>query len=373
METGRYSNLITPDRLALLELIKCGLWSHLTPSQEVVSKGDWKGIFNLAIEQTVIGLAWDGLTKLPKEQQPPLKIKLQWYSLVDKIEKSHLALNSVASEVCSLYKEENIGIVMVKGQGVASLYPNPSHRQCGDIDLYVGEENYKRANQIALEKLKPTDLEDTREHSHFTYKDITIEVHHTLMVLYSKSKRENFSNALNSWFPSGVNNIEIGGNMLPTPPEGFNEAYVLLHFYKHLLVYGVGLRQLIDWAFTAQKIDKESIELSEYNGIRKVMSYIAVEYLGFNKDSLPLYTPNVKGGEKLLDTIFIDGNMGHNEIKNGKRRFKWYIAIKLENLTKLLARWFKIYSYLPGDALEYMVGRTWESIIAVLNGEKHYR
>jgi len=82
----------------LLNLIRL-----LPTSISAISENDWPALLKLSQEQAVMGVALQGIQKLPKEQWPPRKLLLQWISCVESIkwqnEKVNTALKSLVTEL----------------------------------------------------------------------------------------------------------------------------------------------------------------------------------------------------------------------------------------------------------------------------------
>ena len=96
---------------------------------------DWKLCHQIAAAQGVMALAWDGILKL--SLQPPLELKLQWGVKVEVQERKHLRYCKAIQEISSFYKKHHIETMTLKGVGLSTLYPIPSHREGGDIDIYT--------------------------------------------------------------------------------------------------------------------------------------------------------------------------------------------------------------------------------------------
>ena len=123
-----------------LELLRTGLWggpADLRPFGEA-GKPDWKGIMHLARTQAVLPLIYDGIQELPQEYRPEGAVLMKLIAYVDRVEMHNRALDAAAVEISGRLASQGIPSVLLKGQGNAVWYRNPLHRQCGDIDLYVG-------------------------------------------------------------------------------------------------------------------------------------------------------------------------------------------------------------------------------------------
>lgn len=55
-----------------LELLKAGIWNYSVDSDQVQDLVDWKGILEIAEKQSVMGVVFDGIEKLPKNCLPDM-------------------------------------------------------------------------------------------------------------------------------------------------------------------------------------------------------------------------------------------------------------------------------------------------------------
>lgn len=140
-------------------------------------------IFDMAVQQSVVGVTFEALQTLLKDCMPVQKLLLKWISNVCAIEKLNKQVNEAVDQLVSYLNVYSIPCRLMKGQGCASLYPNPLYRQSGDIDLFVGEIQYERAkNQV---RARGVDIERESTHdAHFTWGKVLVEMHKLEMKLY---------------------------------------------------------------------------------------------------------------------------------------------------------------------------------------------
>lgn len=88
----------------------------------------------------MVGIVFNGLKRLPKEQiiELPMSLKMQWLGLVVQIQKRNENINMRCVELQRILVEDVIRSCILKGQGVATLYGKDLSllRQPGDIDIY---------------------------------------------------------------------------------------------------------------------------------------------------------------------------------------------------------------------------------------------
>ena len=134
-------------------LIRAGLWG--TPPDTSLFSGmtpaRWQQLYRLASTQSLLSVFFDGINTLPPNLYPPRNLYLQLAAQTLQIEQANDRLNRMVGRLNSLYAASGLHPVLLKGQGMAFYYRNPRHRQCGDIDIYLGEEGQTVANSVLLE------------------------------------------------------------------------------------------------------------------------------------------------------------------------------------------------------------------------------
>ena len=116
----------------LLELIQTSLDKRDRLSRKL-SADDWQGVFEAAINQSVASICLKGMSRLPKEQQPPEELYWEWYGIATKTQFQNEILDKRTADVWKKLHEAGLDAVVLKGQGVAQEYDTlASLRQCGD-------------------------------------------------------------------------------------------------------------------------------------------------------------------------------------------------------------------------------------------------
>ena len=137
---------------------------------------DWKRCYRLACAQGVMALAWDGVCRLPAALQPPLSVKLSWATGVEAYEKRYSHYCRTVDGLTRFYAGHGIATVQLKGVGLSTLYPVPTHREGGDIDIYTYAADRAvmsdaEANRLADDLMRrqgvKVDTEHTPKHSLF--------------------------------------------------------------------------------------------------------------------------------------------------------------------------------------------------------------
>ncbi len=88
-----------------------------TPTAE-----EWKEAYDLAQRQTLTGIAFCGVQRLPEEQRPPRHLLMKWYMAAEQIRRKNEQMDRRTLAVANKFAEEGFPGVVLKGQGVAQLY-----------------------------------------------------------------------------------------------------------------------------------------------------------------------------------------------------------------------------------------------------------
>ncbi len=303
---------------------------------------EWESLFAESQKHTLIGFVFSGIERLPKEQYPPLDLLIQWYGLTVLIEQqNHKQINSI-KEINEVFNNNNLQTCVLKGQGVASLYPNPFRRQCGDVDLWVKGE---RRQIIELcSKVWGIDHADIKNIVTKDFSDVHLEVHFIPSWFYNPFTDKTFR----QWYRAKMDRqfLNKDGNQFCHPTIQFNLVYSAVHIYKHLFDEGIGLRQILDYYFIIMHSARAEREeaFRALCGLRMKRFIGAVMYVLkviclLNEDFF-LTPPNSLMGEKMLSDILRNGNFGHydernmhgkeNRIKRGFRNIRHNSSLLLD-------------------------------------------
>lgn len=103
--------------LQLFALLRAALWKEEVDVSLFKGAVDWKAVSALAFRQTVLGLLYEGIMRLPQEYRPERALILKLHSwCVQTVQRHHL-LNEVWKEIAGRLEGEQIHCVLLKGQG----------------------------------------------------------------------------------------------------------------------------------------------------------------------------------------------------------------------------------------------------------------
>jgi hypothetical protein len=363
-------------------LLRMALWAD---NEEVVrreiaalechayTQSDWEWVCNFAAEQTVLGLLDSVIERLPEALWPPKGLRLRMVMHANKVKQMHAVLNR---SLCGMVQELNgagIYSVLLKGQGIAQDYALPEARQCGDLDIWVGNEVYLSVCDTIQKAGIEADYAKGRatKHISFTYKHSTVEIHRFAASLFRPSKKQTFHAWTDACLKSTQRCMWVcpdrrvsrtpceGAVQVMLPPATFNALFIFLHLYSHFIHGGIGLRQLCDWC-RCLYVHRDEIDLVELEArLREFKLYrpwqmfgaLCVECLGLPQECMPCYTERYrKEVGRLWTFVERDGNFGHTAMR-GKVRPDSLIAGKWFALRHQMARFARVFSLFPMDVL----------------------
>lgn len=343
-------------------LVQSGLWGTDADAGLFDKQTQWEQIYKTARAQALMGIVLDGIQTLPAEKRPQRGLYLKWCNTLLQIEEKNRLLNRELKNAYELCRENGVEPVLLKGQGVAQNYPNPLHRQCGDIDLYIGEKDFEKINRL-LRQEATTEHEENHKHTSMTWHDVQIENHRILTRLSAPSADKALQREIAGWHNTDAcRRLQIEECPATLPPLTFEVVYILLHSTLHFLNEGIGLRQVCDWAslLHAQKANidrKEVAELLRRLGLTeaaKVFGVVAVQYLKLPVEDLPVpYSErDLKTGEWLLGDIWQGGNFGQFDTSR-RQRPRGYWSGKWYTFTRAWRRCGELGSLAPAEARWY--------------------
>lgn len=276
----------------LLALLHASLQGQVPETNAFDNAGpdDWKACCDLAIKQGVMALAWDGVAKLPKQQMPPRDLKIAWALAVERYEKKYAYYCQVVAQLSAFYQEYGIRMVQLKGVGLSTYYPNPVHREGGDIDIFTCSADLKKltdkeahdlADKLMMEQGIEIDYTHSKKHSEFYYQGIPIENHITLLDVELCPLVRQAEGILRKCMRPHLVTLPTG-NDIYVPSVEFNTLFVAFHTAQH---YGQGLalHHLYDWACIIKQYGVNLPEgITDRHFLQGIdaMNYLCNRYLG---------------------------------------------------------------------------------------------
>lgn len=256
----------------------------------MVLPDEWRFIFSFARLHQVQAVIYDAVSDLLDQECPDAALASRWKEDVSLIEERYRRARAVFDVQKKAWEAHGINAVMMKGLTMAELYPNPSRRVQGDIDWwFLTEADFSRGLELARNN-GVTLVTDSDGDVHYTLGGVVIEHH-----------RQGY---------------EYEGKVGVL-------VYLQEHILKHAMVFGVGLRQICDYAL-ARKEYMETLDGAEYSSLLERKGLVkwnalldaSIGIMGIMPEIFKLNTsvPD-KDSMSLASIVMEDGNFGRTKGK----------------------------------------------------------
>ena len=357
-----------------IELLQIALGNReqfsVCPSAE-----EWEILYDMAKKQALVGICFFALKLLPIEQQPPLLRRRQWAVKAMRLEERNRQVTQECKAVTSFFAKGNYESCVLKGQSNTYLYPDglKGLRTPGDIDLWVWE---KGRSSLYDKKRLVSILWKV------SGKRLDVAVHHAECEMFPKTPVEvHFvpSFAINPFtdykmrcfWAEHSDCITQTADGFNVPVDGFNLIFQMSHIFRHVLLEGIGFRQLIDYYFVLKsfhdhlflehkgKLLDTRIVMKEIDalGMKRVTSavmWIMKEVFAMKEEYL-LCKASEKYGRELLNEVLEGGNFGHSSDEHAKLKLddegKETLTSKLEGNYATIKRGMKLFWSYPSECL----------------------
>ena len=258
-------------------------------------------------------------------QGPPRIEKLQWIGEVDfSYERYYATYKDAISSLAGFYNRHGFKMMVLKGYACSLDWPNPNHRPCGDIDIWLFGRQ-KEADAVLEEWFKsssgstcsPSVQEfkiDSSHHHHtvFDWHGFAVENHYDFINVHHHRSHAKLEKILKELGKDDSHFVDVNGERVYLPSPNLHALFLLKHAALHFVSTELTFRQVLDWAFFVEKHGKEVdwewlLPVIEEHGMTpflNIINAICVEELGFDKTLFPTMQcdPSVK--DRVIDEVF---------------------------------------------------------------------
>ena len=368
---------MSKSRDILLKLIRMAMgWTedyHL-PNDIV-----WGEVFYLAEEQGVVPIVLDGYEKyikVPKDIQIQVSPKdkelfLEAIGILQLSENNYHRQVDALKELGRILGDKGVPFILMKGLSCGQYYPNPKHRECGDIDIYPGK-YFESSNDI----LKAAGIEvDPHYYRHTVsfVKDVMVENHRVLADLRGPSKQmremEKHLEGEAEWSFYVGKTIVLGGEELNAgkfPTADFNALFLPWHVSAHFMFERVTIRHLLDWAlFLVHEGDKINVEkflaakkrfTYGYSKMTDILTNLSLRYLGIPKGVIP---PEIIRDAESFDDQLADKVFEYMFIGQPRERDENVWKFRWNNVKRIWQERWKYKEVYDTSALMFAMRKVW--------------
>ena len=333
---------------------------------------EWEFLYHECEKQALLGIAFAGVERLPKEQFPPFDVAAEWVHDAQVAKERNEKTSAVCRKLVRYFKDKGFKACILKGQSNLVYYPDDLKysRTSGDVDVWLMPKDKSNRHPVkkVMEFLEGKKLIESLCYLHADINPldgVPVEVHFRPSFLNCPWKNRYFLGI----FADGKC-INYGGDdaFLPKLRVDYDLIFQLNHLYRHLLDEGIGLRQVLDNYMLLKTYHKEKSIFTKKQIMHRIrncgMGRFAsammwlLRYVFDMPSEWMICEPSEKDGRFLLDEIMQSGNFGYYdprmaelEVKEGdtsyqvrralrrfKRNIRFFTSYPLEVIFEPYAR-----------------------------------
>lgn len=313
-------------RGAFFALLRAGLWGKPPDcSCFPLLEKEWHLLYLQARRQTVDGILYDALSLLPDKYFPPRPLLIKWTVGIDALERHNKRMNRVIGELNRWFKENGVEAWLLKGQGIAGCYEQPLHRSCGDIDWYFPHpRDYEKIYFLLKEKGVRVERQAGFSLA-YSWDGIMVEHHKRLLDIHNPLARGFLKRIIKE---ESVRPVvwQEGETAVLLPSPVLSHLLVNTHILKHMLSFGIGLRQFCDSArlcYRYHEVEEGRLLDKIYRriGISRwilQLNHLLIRELGMPGGCSPFPLPVSGKTGWMLEEVWQGGNFGFYDRRFGK-------------------------------------------------------
>ena len=353
---------------ALLEILRREVTGEDGTEKMELSVAGLNAVMRLAREHAVTGLVANAAMRNriviaggAAEGRGEIVMRLMQQTMAHR--QNQRRFDDAVGRFARLMEENSIAYVVFKGLAVARYYPEPFVRTMGDVDFYVPKSCFDRAVEVIERGLHVVmDKEDVDKHYSFDWQGIRFEMHYQIETFGNRRHQHRFNRMIDEAMAEHTDSFTLcdsDGNKTEVSvlPPTEDLIVVFKHWFNHLLVEGVGLRQTLDLAVLLNayrdKIDVGRL-MTALDGIGYMKAFRAMlammkRYFGFEwlDSNFVLGCRDERYADKFMAAVMESGNFGRKAYKaqtSGRKK-------SMETAQRALAHCIKFFWLAPIDIL----------------------
>lgn len=361
-------------------LLRSALWE--TPV-DIEGPVDWNAVMRIAKYHANQALLGDVASRMTTDNRP----SEAWVGKMKVVMRSNLLsqmrLKQILASAVTLLRQHNIEPVLLKGFSLAMLYPNPNLRQFGDIDLFVGLNDFHEA--CSLLRTLPGGYNwgeelDVGRHYNIEFGNYPMEIHRISAEVNGPKENAVYAAIERDGLVDNVQRVCFDGLEITIPSKEFMVFFTFFHAWHHFLTTGVGWRQISDVA-VALHAYRDQLDLDKINKWLtamhlmkpwKAFGYLMVDYLGLSKNEVPFYDASCRRtAQRLYQNVMEAGNFSRNS-RFKLRRPKNKLVRKFHSFLGVFVDFFYRVRVFPSEAFREMFSSFRLALGKVNKSESHH-
>ncbi len=305
-------------------LLRAALWDTPVGITDVI---DWNAVMAIAEHHGNNGLLSDVAVRMTGDNKPAPEMLAKMQTALRNGLLHQMRQRQILVSGVQLLREHDIEPVLLKGFGLALLYPNPCLRQFGDIDLYIGLGKFHEA--CTLLRTLPGGYNwgkeiDEGRHYNIEFGRYPMEIHRVSSEINDPKDLAVYERIEHDGLEENPRRTHLDGFEITVPSNEFQVFFTFFHAWRHFLTSGVGWRQVSDVAMCLHTyhgqldLDKLKQWIGDLHLTKpwQAFGWLMVNTLGLPETEMPLYDTRCEPtARKLYRGIMEAGNFKRHRKK----------------------------------------------------------
>ena len=207
----------------------------------------------------------------------PKRVRLEWIGeVLQGYEYRYELYRRAIAEMAQFYNSHGFKMMVLKGYACSLDWPKPEHRPTGDIDIWqFGEQKAADAALLNLndidnqgspegsksqKNLTQNHIEIDNSHHHHTvfyWRDFMVENHYDFLNVHAHKSSRELEKVFKELGKDDSHFVYVYGEKVYMPSPNLHALFLIRHMVAHFVGAEITLRQVLDWAFFAEKHTKE--------------------------------------------------------------------------------------------------------------------
>lgn len=354
---------MTPAETQYFTLLRAALWGTPLPIDMAI---DWKSVMQLAEYHGNIVLLSDVAAQMSESNN----LSSEGLDRMQRVMRSNLfhqmRLRQILVPAVQLLRQHGIEPVLLKGFGLALLYPNPTLRQFSDIDLFVGLKDFHEACTL-LRSLPGSynwgEEMDFGRHYNIEFGQYPMEIHRVSADVENAKDSAVYAIIEREGLEEHPQRVSLEGFEISVPSKEFTVFFTFFHAWHHFLTTGVGWRQLSDLAMALHayrdQLDKDKLYvwINDMHLFQpwQTFGYLLIHCLGLPKMEMPFFDATChRRANRLYVQIMKEGDF-KRERKFKRHRPKRRLWQKFHAFICIFIEFFHTAKVFPRQAIYEML------------------
>lgn len=237
----------------VLALVRNELWNQ--PLGAPIPTSDIEEILQCAKQQAVSGLVANAIIR----NQLPIgdDLTMNVCAIQKAHERNNININTEVAKFSAFLDRRNLDYAIIKGQAMATLYPDPLARTPGDIDFYCPKHAFKQVHEVIQERLGIKIVGNkSKKHDNFEIDGFSFEMHSDMTDFGYWGYQKYWDGFFDKELQETPATVDIDGQAVKTLPPTLNALYIFIHAFYHLILNGngLGLKQYCDWCLVMHNL-----------------------------------------------------------------------------------------------------------------------